>query len=417
MNTQVEIVTIGDELLIGQVVDTNSAWMGQQLNLAGFTVNRITSVSDNEHEILSILKETTDRSSIVLITGGLGPTRDDITKKCLCEFFNAKLILNQDVLADIQSFLKSRVAQFNQLNHDQALVPEKCTIIRNPIGTAPIMWFNHNNGVVVSMPGVPSEMKRAMEAEIIPRLKRAFINQAILHKTVHIFNIPEAVLAEKLAHWEDNIPSDIKVAYLPSPGKIRLRLTGKGTDSILLQNHINKAINGLYSIVGENIYGFDDERVEASLLKLLSNKKSTLSCAESCSGGYMAHLITSVAGASQVFKGSAVAYANEIKTSLLGVSNTDIETFGAVSCQAVEQMALGACKTFNTDYAIATSGIAGPSGGTEEKPVGTVWIAWARNGKVISQKFQFGNNRERTIIRTAETGLILLKQFIENNKL
>ncbi len=417
MNTQVEIVTIGDELLIGQVVDTNSAWIGQQINLAGFSVNRITSVSDNEQEILSILKETTERSAIVLITGGLGPTRDDITKKCLCEFFNTKLILNQDVLADIQSFLKGRVAQINQLNHDQALVPENCTVIRNPIGTAPIMWFNYNKGVVVSMPGVPSEMKLAMEMEIIPRIKKTFINQAILHKTVHIFNIPEAVLAEKLTLWEDNIPSCIKVAYLPSPGKIRLRLTGKGTDSILLQNHINKAINDLYSIVGENIYGFDDEQVEASLLKLLLNKESTLSCAESCSGGYMAHLLTTVAGASKVFKGSAVAYANEIKSGLLGVSNTDIETFGAVSCQVVEQMALGACKTFNTHYAIATSGIAGPSGGTEEKPVGTVWIAWAGNGKVISQKFQFGNNRQRTIIRTAEAGIILLKQFIENNRL
>lgn len=414
---QIEIVTIGDELLIGQVVDTNSAWMGQQLNKAGFTVNRITSVSDKDEEILSVLNETTQRSPIVLLTGGLGPTRDDITKGSLCRFFNTTLVFSQEVFSDIEVFLKGRVTGINQLNRDQALVPETCTIIRNLAGTAPIMWFDYKGGAVVSMPGVPSEMKLAMEKEIIPRLKERFVSEVVIHKTIQIFNIPEAVLAEMLSDWEDGIPSFLKVAYLPSAGKIRLRLSARGSDANVINMAIKKAVNALYPIVGNNIYGFDDERAEESLLKLLLNKKATLSCAESCSGGFMSHLITSIAGASQSFKGSAIAYANEIKTQLLGVSPENIEQFGAVSSQVVEQMALGACKLFKTDYAIATSGIAGPSGGTDDKPIGTVWIAWAGNGKVISQMFLFGNNRERTIIRTAETGLIMLKLFIEKGNL
>lgn len=415
---QVEIITIGDELLIGQVVDTNSAWMGQQLNKFGFSISRITSVSDQEEEILSVLKEATERSSIVLITGGLGPTRDDITKNTLCKFFDTKLVFNQEVFSDIENFLKRRgAASINQLNRDQALVPESCIVIRNIIGTAPVMWFNHKEAVVVSMPGVPSEMKRAMEQEIIPRLKEKFVSGVVIHKTVYILNIPEAVLAEMLSDWEDSIPPFIKVAYLPSPGKIRLRLSGKGRDANIIEQTIGKAVKALYPIVGENIYEFDDQKPEEYLLKLLLNKNATLACAESCSGGYISHLITSVPGASQCFKGGIVAYANEIKAEILGVSPEDIENYGAVSSQVVEQMALGACKVLNTHYAIATSGVAGPTGGSDEKPVGTVWIAWAGNGKVISHKFLFGNNREHTIIRTAETGIIMMKQLIEKGEM
>lgn len=415
---QVEIITIGDELLIGQVVDTNSAWMGQQLNKFGFSISRITSVSDQEEEILSVLKEATERSSIVLITGGLGPTRDDITKITLCKFFDTKLVFNQEVFSDIENFLKRRgAASINQLNRDQALVPQSCIVIRNIIGTAPVMWFNYKEAVVVSMPGVPSEMKRAMEQEIIPRLKEKFVSGVVIHKTVYILNIPEAVLAEMLSDWEDSIPPFIKVAYLPSPGKIRLRLSGKGRDANIIEQAIGKAVKALYPIVGENIYEFDDQKPEEYLLKLLLNKNATLACAESCSGGYISHLITSVPGASQCFKGSVVAYANEIKVELLGVSPEDIENYGAVSSQVVEQMALGACKVLNTHYAIATSGVAGPAGGSDEKPVGTVWIAWAGNGKVISHKFLFGNNREHTIIRTSETGIIMMKQLIEKGEM
>ena len=408
---QVEIITIGDELLIGQVVDTNSAWIGQQLNNAGFSVNRITSVSDQHDEIRNALNEATQRVPLVLITGGLGPTRDDITKNTLCEFFNTQLVFNQEVFSDIEAFLKGRVANINQLNRDQALVPENCTVIRNPVGTAPIMWFNYKDGVVVSMPGVPYEMKRAMEAEIIPRLKQHFTTGIILHKTIHILNIPEAVLADRLC------PAFLKVAYLPSAGKIRLRLTGKGPEREPVEKAINEAVAALYPIIGESIYGFDDELPAVALMKFLLKRNQTVSFAESCSGGYLSHLMTAIPGASDIFKGSAVAYANEIKIRLLGVSKSNIEDYGAVSQQVVEEMALGACRLFDTDYAIATSGIAGPTGGSDEKPVGTVWVAWAGNGKVLSRKYLFGNSRERTIIRSAETGLIELKLLIERGEL
>lgn len=411
---QVDILTIGDELLIGQVIDTNSAWMGQELNKSGFFVHRITSVSDKEDEILSVLKETTSRSSIVLITGGLGPTRDDITKAALCKFFNTKLVFNEAVFSDIEQFLKGRVSGINQLNRDQALVPEQCTVIRNPVGTAPIMWFNHSGGVVVSMPGVPSEMKTAMTNEIVPRLTAQFDTGVVRHKTVHVFNIPEAVLAEMLSRWEDDIPDFLKVAYLPSPGKLRLRLSGRGKDASVIDAAIDRAVSGLYPIIGEHIFGYDDELPQAALINILKQKNATIACAESCSGGYLSHLITSIPGASAVFKGGIIAYSNEVKQAFLEVQNESLTSFGAVSRQVVEEMAIGALKALNCDYAMATSGIAGPDGGSIEKPVGTVWIAWAAKGNVKSRMFNFGNHRERTIIRTAEAAIIVLKQMIEN---
>ena len=409
----IEIITIGDELLIGQVVDTNSAWMGRELNHAGFNVNRITSISDDETDILKTLEESTKRSQIVLITGGLGPTRDDITKSTLCKFFNTRLVFSEEIYSDVVELLSKRIGNINQLNREQALVPEDCDVIRNPVGTAPIMWFNHPNGVVISMPGVPSEMQYSMSENIIPRLVKQFQTEAIIHKTIHIYNIPESVLAEKLTDWENNLPQFIKLAYLPAFGKIRLRLTGKGDNPQLIESAIDKLVKELYPIIGDSIYGFDEESACESLLELLKNKNATIGCAESCSGGYMAHLITSVSGASQCFNGGIVAYSNHLKINLLNVSSEDLSRYGAVSKQVVEQMALGACKTLGTDYAIATSGIAGPLGGTSEKPVGTVWIAWAGNGKVESEMFQFGNIRERTIVRTAETAIIKMKLMIE----
>lgn len=413
----VDIITIGDELLIGQVVDTNSAWMGQELNKNGFTVHRITSISDSRQEILDALEETTKRSQIVLITGGLGPTRDDITKGALCDFFGTELVLNEQVLKDVQSFLRGRVDSINQLNHDQALVPKSATVIRNAVGTAPILWFERNGTVVVSMPGVPSEMKRAMKEDILPRISKQFTTGVVIHKTVHIHSIPEAVLAEMLSLWEDSLPEIIKVAYLPSPGKIRLRLSSQGADSEALKQVINNAIEELKPIVGKNIYAYDDILPAEGLINLLKLKEKSIGFAESCSGGLMAHLMTSIAGSSEVFKGSIVAYSNQIKTDLLEVSESNLRDFGAVSKQVVEQMAEGALKVLKTDFAIATSGVAGPGGGTPEKPVGTIWIAWASERKTESELFTFsGNSRERNILRTAEIGIIRALQMMDREE-
>lgn len=413
----VDIITIGDELLIGQVVDTNSAWMGQELNKNGFTVHRITSISDSRQEILDALEETTKRSQIVLITGGLGPTRDDITKGALCDFFGTELVLNEQVLKDVQSFLRGRVDSINQLNHDQALVPKSATVIRNAVGTAPILWFERNGTVVVSMPGVPSEMKRAMKEDIFPRISKQFTTGVVIHKTVHIHSIPEAVLAEMLSLWEDSLPEIIKVAYLPSPGKIRLRLSSQGADSEALKQVINNAIEELKPIVGKNIYAYDDILPAEGLINLLKLKEKSIGFAESCSGGLMAHLMTSIAGSSEVFKGSIVAYSNQIKTDLLEVSESNLRDFGAVSKQVVEQMAEGALKVLKTDFAIATSGVAGPGGGTPEKPVGTIWIAWASERKTESELFTFsGNSRERNILRTAEIGIIRALQMMDREE-
>ena len=404
----VELITIGDELLIGQVVNTNSAWIGVELNKAGFNISRMLTVGDDENDILQALEEATKRASIVLITGGLGPTRDDITKKTLCKFFDTQLVFNEEVYNDVVEMLSKRIGYINQLNKDQALVPENCDVIRNPLGTAPIMWFNHAGGAVVSLPGVPAEMQYAMSNSIIPRLIEKFQTETIIHKTIHLFNIPESVLAEKLTEWEDNLPSFIKLAYLPAFGKIRLRLTGKGTDTKAIESTIEDKIQLLYPIVGKHIYGFDDEPPQSSLLKLLKEKNLSISTAESCTGGYLAHLITSISGASESYKGGIIAYSNEIKIDKLGVSETDLQEHGAVSQQVVEQMALGVCKAFNTEIAIATSGIAGPTGGTEEKPIGTIWIAWAVNGKVSSELFHFTKNRENNIVRTSELAIIKL---------
>lgn len=414
----VEIITIGDELLIGQVTDTNSAWMGRELNKAGFDVQRITSVSDKKEEIQDVLEKASQRAKIVLMTGGLGPTRDDITKKTLCEFFDTHLVFNEEVFSDIQEFLKGRVKNINELNRGQALVPEKCEVIRNGMGTAPIMWFDYNDSVVVSMPGVPMEMKLAMKNSIIPRLKEKYQPGVIIHKTVLVHNIPEAVLAEMLTGWEDALPTEIKLAYLPAPGRIRLRLSARGTDEQLLQSKIEKAVDGLLPVIGDHIYGEEDLPAADIFAGFFRNTGKSLALAESCSGGYLAHLVTSVAGSSSYFKGSLVTYSNEMKQKLLGVSVKDLERFGAVSSQVVEQMALGALKATGADYAIATSGIAGPGGGTDDKPVGTVWMAWAASeNKVVSKQFRFGKDRERNILRTSETALIELMQMMRAGKI
>ncbi len=412
---KIEIVTIGDELLIGQVVDTNSAWMGQKLNEAGFEVARINSICDNENEILNILNETSQRADVVLITGGLGPTKDDITKTTMCKYFNTSLVFNENVFEDVKQMLKRYVKGINELNRQQAMVPENCTVIRNPVGTAPIMWFESDDVVYVSMPGVPSEMKQAMENEVIPRLRQKFQPGAIVHKTVLVHGIPEAVLAEMLEDFENTIPDYIKLAYLPAPGKIRLRFTARGTEETVLKNELEVLVEKLFPIIGDSILACDDISIVQIIADLFQKNNFTLGTAESCTGGNIAHQITLLTGSSSYFRGGVVSYHNEVKQSVLKVKESDLDAVGAVSQPVVEQMSKGAREALGTDYAVATSGIAGPDGGSEEKPVGTVWIAAAGPNGVVSEKFQFGNIRERNILRATEAALVMLKKMVDGD--
>ena len=407
-----EIITIGDEILIGQIVDTNSAWMGLQLNLLGIEVYQVTSVHDNHDHILKSFAEAEENADLVLITGGLGPTKDDITKKCLCEYFKTELVFHPEVLEHVRSLLSSRNVTINQLNRDQALLPASCTVLHNSAGTASGMWFERNNTIFVSMPGVPFEMEAIMTEEVFPRLTKMGITQSIVHKTVLTIGLPESMLAEKIEKWEDALPDFIKLAYLPSPMMVRLRLSGYGTDEAAIKAEIDKQVKELLTIIPESVFGFDDDNLGIALGRMLVESGKTLALAESCTGGNIAQFITSNAGSSAYFKGGVVAYSNEIKNSLLGVPSELLESFGAVSQQVAEAMAAGAQKALNTDYSVATTGIAGPDGGSDEKPVGTVWIAVAGPSGVTSKKYIFKYNRERNIIRTTHTALNLLRTLI-----
>ncbi|HXB12467.1 MAG TPA: competence/damage-inducible protein A [Bacteroidia bacterium] len=406
-----EIITIGDEILIGQIVDTNSAWMGVCLNENGIKVHQITSVSDNKQHIIEALNAAIKRVDIILITGGLGPTRDDITKQTLSEYFNAKLVFNAEAFKDVEHVFKIRGREVTEINRKQAELPENCTALSNKNGTAPGMWFEEKGKVFVSMPGVPYEMKALMTNEVIPRLKKKFELPVIMHKTVLTQGIGESMLAEMIEAWEDSLAKEnISLAYLPSIGSVRLRLSTRGKDEAALKQTIDRKVKELQALAGNYIYGYDNETLEGILGSILLQKKKTVSTAESCTGGYMAHMITSISGSSEYFKGSVISYADEVKINVLGVKAETIEKHGAVSQETVEQMAANVRKKLNTDYSIAVSGIAGPSGGTPEKPVGTVWIAIATPDKVISKKFLFGDNRGRNIHLSAITGLNMLRK-------
>jgi nicotinamide-nucleotide amidase len=407
-----EIITIGDEILIGQIVDTNSAWMAEELNKIGIGVAQITSISDTPVHLVNALDDAQLRADVVIITGGLGPTKDDRTKKVLAEYFNSELVTHQPTLDHVTAFFKKRGLGVNQLNKDQALVPECCEVLHNPSGTAPGMWFGHNNKIFVSMPGVPFEMKGIMQGEVLPRLKDKNGGGAIVHKTVHTIGIPESILAEKLEAWEDALPEFIHLAYLPNPGQIRLRFSAFGNDETLLKKAVGLEIEKLKKIIPKAIFGYDNDTLASVVGRMLIDKNATVATAESCTGGHIAHLITSVPGSSGWFKGSVVAYSNDVKTSVLNVDDDDIEKYGAVSGQVVKQMADGVRKLTKADYAVATSGIAGPDGGTDEKPIGTVWVAVASPDEIIAQKYTFSNNRERNIIRSSQTALNMLRLMI-----
>lgn len=409
----IEIITIGDEILIGQIVDTNSAWMAVELNKAGFQLSQITSVHDEADHIKKALDEALLRADVVLMTGGLGPTKDDITKQTLCEYFGTKLVFNPDVLENIQQIYHTRQSVMNELTKSQAMVPENCTVIQNRAGSAPITWFEKEGKVIVSMPGVPLEMKKVMSEEIIPRLQKYFKTPAIIHKTVQVYGIPESQLALRLTEWENALPEYLHLAYLPNFGIVKLRLSGAGQDEYKLEDAINLQIESLKSILGESIFAYEDKPVEKIIYEKLKISGLTVSTAESCTGGNIAHRLTLIPGISDCFKGSVVAYHNELKINALGVSARDIEQYGAVSSQVATQMAEGARKVMQTDLAVATTGIAGPTGGTDEKPVGTIWISVSSPERTITRSFNFGQfARENFIERSTMAALMMLNEMI-----
>ena len=406
-----EIVSIGDELLIGQVVNTNASWISPKLNEAGIRVVRITTIPDEHDAIVKALDEAFIRADIIILTGGLGPTRDDITKQTLCQYFNTRLVFDEGVFDHITKLFGDRGFEWNELNRQQAYVPEACTVLPNMNGTAPGMWFEKGGKIVASLPGVPFEMKPLITDQVIPKITSRFPGMnPLVHRTVYTQGIPESVLAKRIEAWEDSLPPTIKLAYLPRAGMVRLRLSGSGGSQEELDAQIDEAINRLNLVLPGEVFGEGDDNLEAIIGQLLLEKGKTLSTAESCTGGYIAHLITSVAGSSAYYKGSIIAYSNDIKESLLGVDPSLLENHGAVSEAVVRAMAEGARKRLGTDYSIATSGIAGPGGGTEEKPVGTTWIAIGTPAGTIAMKFHFGKSRERNIERTAFSALNMLRK-------
>lgn len=411
------IITIGDEILIGQIVDTNSAYMAKSLDRIGVEVCEMISISDNKQHILDTFAKLQNKVDLVLITGGLGPTKDDITKKTFCDYFEDKLVVNEEVLAHvtqlIEGFYKRKITQMNK---DQALVPSKCTVLQNQVGTAPGMWMKKGNTVFISLPGVPYEMKYLVENEIIPKVVREYKRPYILHKTILTYGQGESMVAERIENWENSLPEFLKLAYLPSPGRVRLRLSARGTDKDFLEKSIEENVVSLSKIIGDIIVGFDDdETLETVLGRLLTQQNKTISTAESCTGGKIAQLLTSLPGASNYFKGSIVSYATETKISVLGISEDLIKEHSVVSAAVAKQMAINVKNIMKTDYGIATTGNAGPSKGDSDAELGTVFIALATPNEVIIEEFNFGQPREKVIDRAVVKSLEMVRKEILKN--
>lgn len=411
-SARAEIITIGDEILFGQIVDTNTQWIGTQLTDIGIRPVRKTSVGDNRPDILDAFRQASQRVNVVIVTGGLGPTRDDITKHTFCEYFGTELEINQDALALVTEFFAKRGRTMTELNIQQAALPKNCTYIPNLWGTAPGMWFEKDEVIYVSLPGVPYEMKSLMEFEILPRLKARFSTQIIQHKSIRTIGIGESFLAEKIAGWEDALPEHIRLAYLPHFGQVKLRLTATGTDQAVIERELSEQVTSVLPLIEEYVFGYDSDELETVIGTLLMNSNATIATAESCTGGYVANQITSIPGSSRYYEGSVVSYSNEVKLNVLGVSGETLEAYGAVSEQTAREMAEGARKVMNTTFAISTTGIAGPDGGTPEKPVGTVWIACATPEETFTQLLTLRNNRKINIELTSSYALNLLRKTI-----
>ncbi len=406
------IITIGDELLIGQTIDTNSAYMAQQLNKIGIWVKRRIAIGDAREEILTTLKEQSKDCTVVLLTGGLGPTADDITKPTLCEYFQAKLVVDEGALQNVKDIFTRFNRPLIERNLKQAEVPDNCLVLPNRRGTAPGMWWKKDGVIYVSLPGVPNEMKGLMEHSVLPKLEAELELQAVAHRTLLTSGVGESTIADTIEEFENNLPGHIKLAYLPAYGLVRLRLTARGSNKEATEKQVDEQFEKLKPLVKTWMVADTDISLEESVSRLLKSRNKTLATAESCTGGYIAHLITSRAGSSAIYKGSIVSYANEVKENVLGVRPETIQQHGAVSEPTVTEMIRGALKTIKADYAVATSGIMGPDGGTPEKPVGTVWIAVGNKNQTKAFPYLFRYDRTRNIETTAQTALSLLRRFI-----
>ena len=404
------LITIGDELLIGQVVDTNSCFISRKFGDCGIRVIERTSIGDDADTIIATLNRVLQQSEIVVITGGLGPTKDDLTKHTLARYFDSKLVQDPATYRFVEQMLARRGIEFNELNQAQALVPECCTVLPNRNGTAPGMWFDTEDGkIVISLPGVPFEMEALITDEVVPRLVNRFALKSIIHRTMITFGMAESVLAATIADWEDALPKELHLAYLPNPKAIRLRLSCYDIEREKGEAMIDKAFDELKAIIPEYILGYEGASVAEEVAKILYQRGATLAVAESCTGGKIANTFTAMAGASEYFKCGVVAYANEAKQALLGVKAETLNTYGAVSQQVAEQMAEGVRRVGQSDYAIATTGIAGPTGGSDEKPVGTVWIAIATPTQTIARKMTYGQIRIQNIERATTSAINLLR--------
>jgi nicotinamide-nucleotide amidase len=410
MNVEAEIITIGDEILIGQTVDTNSAWMGQRLNDVGVDVDRVVSIRDTKEAIVEALENVKPKTKLVLLTGGLGPTKDDITKYTLQDYFGGDLVFNQEAYDNVERIFKMFKKEVIEVNRLQAMIPSTCIMLLNEMGTAPGMLFERDGVHYVSMPGVPYEMKHLIRTHVLPLIKEKLNPGVVIHRTILTQGLGESFLAEIIKDWQDSLHEEISLAYLPSAGMVKMRLTVKGRDEKFLNELIEDAVAKLLPQIEKYVYGTENDTLESVVGALLKNDNATLSSAESCTGGNIARLLTTIPGSSAYFIGSVVAYHNKVKQNMLDVSENHLKTYGAVSEPVVLQMANGAKEKFGTDYAVATSGIAGPDGGTKDKPVGTIWIAVAGPKRTITRKFNFGNNRLRNIQKTSFMALNMLRE-------
>ena len=409
---KVHILTVGDEILIGQIVDTNSAWMAQQLNAIGAKVTGITSVEDTRESITTGLTQALKDVDAVLMTGGLGPTKDDITKKTIADFFDVNMYFDESSYNRLQRLFERFGIEPNESHRVQCYMPTNANLLINKMGTAPGMWFDHEDKVIISMPGVPYEMKYLMEYEVLPKLKARFPMMPIQHRTIMTVGAGESMIAERIASVEEGLPSHIKPAFLPNLGQVRLRLSGRGGDEATLSRELDRWVKEIEELIPELIYGYDEQKLQAAVGDLLKERSLTLSTAESCTGGYLAHLITSISGSSAYFQGSVVAYANEVKTKQLNVSPETLEEYGAVSEETVKEMVQGLLGLLGTDIGIAISGIAGPTGGTADKPVGTIWLAVGNNEAIHTKKLQLTKDREKNIQYTSVVGLNMIRRFV-----